>query len=81
MTTFGLEIEMNNITRRRAATIAHSYLNSYKELETGFMDSYLVTDQQGRIWKFELDASIEGIHSQKTELITPPLRACSVSLK
>lgn len=74
--TIGVEVEMNNISRREAARIASEFF------ETGlFKQTYRVHgncawsawDAKGREWKFVKDCSIHGNPTKKCELVTPIL--------
>lgn len=75
--TIGVEIEMNNIKRRRAAEIAADYFGTgrheYTAQRNGY-DTYSAWDAQGREWKFQKDVSIHGVDSEKCELVTPILK-------
>ncbi len=73
--TFGVEVEMNNITREKAAQTAADYFGtgtyrfaggSYKAWET--------TDAQGRKWSFQRDSSIQGPDDKKCEMVSAVLR-------
>lgn len=75
--TFGVEVEMNNITRRRAAEVAATYFGTGRFEDTAWQDGYSTWsawDAQGRKWKFCKDISIEGRDDQKCELVTPILK-------
>lgn len=74
--TFGVEIEMNNITRQRAAEIAADYFGTHNFRDTRAINGYYTWsayDAQGREWKFSRDVSIVGPDSEKCELVTPIL--------
>lgn len=75
--TIGVEIEMNNIRRSRAAEIAADYFGTgrheYTAQRNGY-DTYSAWDAQGREWKFQKDVSIHGADSEKCELVTPILK-------
>lgn len=75
--TIGVEIEMNNIKRSRAAEIAADYFGTgrheYTAQRNGY-DTYSAWDAQGREWKFQKDVSIHGVDSEKCELVTPILK-------
>lgn len=72
--TIGVEVEMNNISRKDAAQVAVnffggcSYCKPYDRRGT-----WVTYDNDHREWLFKKDASIHGIPSQKCELITPIL--------
>lgn len=73
--TIGVEIEMNNITREKAARKVADYFGTtawYAAAQYGYM-SWACKDQQGRVWKFQRDISIHGPDSEKCELVTPIL--------
>lgn len=74
--TFGVEIEGNNITRRKAAETAAKFFGTerfeYTAAENGYM-CWSAWDSQGREWKFQRDVSINGPDDEKCELVTPVL--------
>ena len=74
--TFGIEIEMNRISRAKAAaTIAAHFGTSVDYVGRGrAYDTREVRDQQGRIWKVVSDSSIDGPSDEKTELVSPICR-------
>ena len=76
--TFGVEVEMNNITRENAAKVAAKYFgDATKYSYTGSQDNYMTWsawDASGRKWKFSKDSSISGSPSEQTELVTPVLK-------
>ena len=59
--TIGVEIEMNNITRQKAAKIAATFFGTgrveYTANRNGYM-TWSAWDAQGREWKFSRDVSI-----------------------
>lgn len=74
--TIGVEVEMNNITRITAARKVAEYFGTtarYAGREYGY-DACACKDTQGRIWKFQKDGSIQGIDSEKCEMVTPILK-------
>ena len=75
--TIGVEVEMNNIKRSRAAEIAADYFGTgrheYTARRNGY-NTYSAWDAQGREWKFQKDVSIHGEDSEKCELVTPILK-------
>ena len=74
--TIGVEIEMNNITRREAARLAAQYFGTGRYEDTARRNGYFTWsawDGQGREWKFQRDVSIAGPDSQKCEMVTPIL--------
>ncbi len=61
--TVGVEIEMNNITRNKAAKIAAEFFGTDDFKDTASRNGYQtwsVWDAQGREWKFQKDVSIAG---------------------
>lgn len=55
---------MTGISRKKAAEMAAQFLGGEVEYAGTYYDTYLVSDQQGRKWKFTYDGSIE---AQKKE--------------
>lgn len=74
--TIGVEIEMNNITRQKAAKIAATFFGTgrveYTANRNGYM-TWSAWDAQGREWKFSRDVSISGPDDEKCEMVTPIL--------
>ena len=74
--TFGVEVEMNNITRANAAKTAAAFFGTGRWEDTAYRNGYYTYsawDQKGREWKFSRDVSIAGPDSEKCELVTPVL--------
>ena len=74
--TIGLEVEMNNIERSRAAKVAAEFFGTGRFEDTARRNGYCTWsawDAQGREWKFQRDVSIDGPDGQKCELVTPIL--------
>lgn len=74
--TFGVEVEMNNITRHDAAELAGKYFQTNRFKNTAYRNGYMTWsayDQQGREWMFSRDISIHGPDDQKCEMVTPIL--------
>ena len=74
--TIGVEVEMNNIDRSRAAKVAAEFFGSGRYENTAHRNGYSTWsawDSQGREWKFQKDVSISGPDSEKCELVTPVL--------
>lgn len=74
--TIGVEVEMNNITREKAAKVAARYFGTRRYENTAGRNGYSTWsawDAQGREWKFQKDVSIEGLESEKCEMVTPIL--------
>ena len=74
--TIGVEIEMNNITRQKAAKIAATFFGTgcveYTANRNGYY-TWSAWDVQGREWKFSRDVSISGPDDEKCEMVTPIL--------
>ena len=61
--TIGVEVEMNNISRDRAARIASELFGTNHYSNTAARNGYQTWsawDAQGREWKFQKDVSITG---------------------
>ena len=74
--TIGVEIEMNNITRQKAAKIAATFFGTGRVEYTANRNGYYTWsawDAQGREWKFSRDVSISGPDDEKCEMVTPIL--------
>lgn len=74
--TIGVEIEMNNITRQKAAKLAADFFGSGRYEDTAYRNGYSTWsawDADGREWKFSKDVSIADPDSEKCELVTPIL--------
>lgn len=74
--TFGVEIEMNHITRQKAARLAAGFFGTGRYENTAYRNGYMTWsawDAQGREWKFFRDVSIAGPDEQKCEMVTPIL--------
>lgn len=74
--TIGCEVEMNSITRQKAAKLAAEFFGTGRYQDTASRNGYMTWsawDAQGREWKFSRDSSIQGPDSEKCELITPIL--------
>ena len=75
--TIGVEIEMNHITRERAAKLAADHFGTGRYEYTASRNGYSTWsawDAQGREWKFQKDVSIAGCDAEKCELVTPILK-------
>ena len=74
--TIGVEVEMNSITRQKAARVAAEFFGTgryeYTAGRNGY-ETWSAWDEQGREWKMQKDVSISGPDSQKCELVTPIL--------
>ena len=74
--TIGVEVEMNNITRKDAARIAAEYFGTGRYEDTAHINGYYswsAWDAQDREWKFQRDVSIAGDDAHKCEMVTPIL--------
>lgn len=74
--TIGVEIEMNGITRSKAAKVAAEFFGTGRYKDTAGRNGYCTWsawDADGREWKFQRDVSIAGPDSEKCELVTPIL--------
>lgn len=74
--TIGVEVEMNNITRQKAAKAAAEFFGTGRYENTAGRNGYSTWsawDADGREWKFQKDVSISGPDSEKCELVTPIL--------
>ena len=75
--TIGVEIEMNNITRNKAAKVAATFFGTGRYENTARRNGYSTWsawDAQDREWKFQRDVSIHGNEDEKCELVTPILK-------
>ena len=81
--TIGVEIEMNNITREKAARLAAEFFGTgrhhYTATRNGY-ETWSAWDVDGREWKFQKDVSIVGPDSQKCEMVTPILTYADMEL-
>ena len=74
--TIGVEVEMNSITREKAAKKAAELFGTGRSENTAHRNGYntwSAWDAQGREWKFQKDVSIAGPDSEKCEMVTPIL--------
>jgi hypothetical protein len=75
--TIGVEVEMNNITREKAAKIAAELFGTgryeYTHSRNGY-STWSAWSNDGREWKFQKDVSISGDDTKKCELVTPILK-------
>ena len=81
--TIGVEVEMNNITRRKAAQLAADFFGTGRYKDTAYRNGYMTWsawDAQDREWKFQRDNSIAGPDSEKCELVTPILNYGDIEL-
>ena len=74
--TIGVEVEMNSITREKAARLAAEFFGTGRYENTAHRNGYCTWsawDADGREWKFQRDVSIAGPDSEKCEMVTPIL--------
>lgn len=73
--TFGVEIEMNNITRKKAAEVAAKFFGDPTNFvfTGGNYNTWTARDAQGRAWNFMYDGSIAGPWDEHCEMVTPIL--------
>ena len=74
--TIGVEVEMNSITRAKAAQIAADFFGTHRHENTADRNGYCTYsawDGEGLEWKFQKDVSISGPDSEKCEMVTPIL--------
>lgn len=74
--TIGVEVEMNSITREKAARLAATFFGTERYENTAYRNGYCTWsawDADGREWKFQKDVSIAGPDSEKCEMVTPIL--------
>ena len=73
--TFGVEVEMYNIGRQKAAQVVSGFFGTRGTVrhEGGAYDRWTCRDQSGRVWRFDRDSSING-YGGVCELVTPILR-------
>lgn len=81
--TIGVEVEMNGITRDKAAKLAATCFGTDRFESTAGRNGYSTWsawDADGREWKFQKDVSIAGCDSEKCELVTPILHYSDIEL-
>ena len=70
--TFGIELEMNGISRAKAAQVLADHFGTQVEYTPGrSYDLRTIPDGTGRVWKVVSDASIAGAWEQQTEVVSP----------
>lgn len=81
--TFGVEIELTGITRKRAARVIARYFGTEPEYLGTYYDIWGAKDNEGRMWKCMSDSSIRCINiygnptdnkNYSCELVTPILK-------
>ncbi|MCD8337615.1 MAG: amidoligase family protein [Lachnospiraceae bacterium] len=81
--TIGVEVEMNRITREKAARLAAKFFGTGRFEDTHRRNGYCTWsawDADGREWKFQRDVSINGPESEKCEMVTPILHYSDMEL-
>ena len=81
--TIGVEVEMNNIRRDKAAELAAAFFGTGRFENTASRNGYYTWsawDASGREWKFQKDVSIAGPDDKKCELVTPILHYEDIEL-
>lgn len=81
--TIGVEVEMNGITRDKAARLAADHFGTGRYESTARRNGYSTWsawDADGREWKFQKDVSIAGCDSEKCELVTPILHYSDIEV-
>lgn len=81
--TIGVEVEMNNIARDKAAGIAAKFFGTGRYEDTARRNGYSTWsawDEDGREWKFQKDVSIAGADNEKCEMVTPILTYSDMEL-
>jgi len=68
---FGIEIEMQGLTREKAAGVVAGYFGTQSEYIGGPYRAWIVNDVQGRIWKLMNDSSIRVTKGEAVELVSP----------
>lgn len=70
---FGVEIELKNITRARAAKVIANYFGTQSSYAGTYYETYTATDRNGRTWKAMKDSSINDVSDRQCEIVTPIL--------
>lgn len=81
--TIGVEVEMNSITREKAAKVAAELFGTEHYQDTARRNGYCswsAWDRNGREWKFQKDSSIAGPDAEKCELVTPILTYADIEI-
>lgn len=81
--TIGVEVEMNGITRDKAARLAADHFGTGRYENTAGRNGYSTWsawDADGREWKFQKDVSIAGCDSEKCELVSPILHYSDIEV-
>lgn len=72
--TFGVEIELTGLTRKKASEIIANYFGTESFYIGTHYNTYGAKDGKGRIWKAMSDSSIHIEGGQAVEIVTPILR-------
>lgn len=72
--TFGVEIELTGITRKKASQIIANYFGTESFHIGTYYDAYGAKDGKGRTWKAMSDGSIRIEGGQAVEIVTPILK-------
>ena len=72
--TFGVEIELTGLTRKKASEIIADYFGTKSFYIGTHYNTYGAKDGKGRIWKAMSDSSIHIEGGQAVEIVTPVLR-------
>lgn len=70
--TIGVEVEMNNIKRDKAARLAADFFGTGRYENTASRNGYMTWsawDEQGREWKFQKDVSIAGEYLEINDVL------------
>jgi len=71
--TYGTELELEGITRKRAAEAVQSVTGGTISYKGGCYDTWMVTAPDGRVWKMVSDASLSD-RNNSAEVVTPILK-------
>ena len=74
--TFGVEVEMYNIGRQKAAQVVAEFFGTGWSVQHhgGAYDRWVCKDQRDRTWRFDRDSSIRSNGGGVCELVTPILK-------
>lgn len=72
--TFGVEIELTGITRKKASQVIANFFGTENFYIGSYYDTYAATDNKGRTWKAMHDGSIRTDGGQAVEIVTPVLK-------
>ena len=68
-TKFGIEIEFTGITREKASAVAAEFLGGDRTYEGTYYQTYAVTTEDGRKWRFMSDGSIATRRKENGEIV------------